>query len=213
MTPPDPAAAAGLPLYPLTPNDFAWSVGIAVAASLLLALVEVPSRSKTPIAACLNFQSLVYWIILSFGNAVTTILASLAVVKLPNEISAYYYLLCAFFGVFAFETILKNTNVTVFDRGVLTIQDWINKALNAAASSAVDNQVTEKHKQEARIVTKLMHLSEKEINTLILQKFGDGAAAGLDLSAKSSGANAKQYKVLQLASTMTQNEASALLDQ
>ncbi len=48
--------------------------------------------------------------------------------KLPESLKPYYFLFAPFFGVFGFETVLKNTNITMFDKGVLTIQTWIEKA-------------------------------------------------------------------------------------
>jgi len=135
----------------------------------------------------------------------------LAVVKLPTNIAPYYFVLSAFFGVFGFETILKNTNITMFDRGVLTIQNWIEKALNAAAAAAIDQQENLKREAETRLVDKLMELPEVELNTRILHKLGPETVSKLEAAAKASSADSKLYKVLQLVATLTRSETAALL--
>jgi len=195
----------------LSPSDLLWAVAIAVGLSFLIACIEIPSKSKCQLRACFIGASLFYWSVLSFGNIVTTVLASLAVVKLPANIAPYYFILSAFFGVFGFETILKNTNITMFDRGVLTIQNWIEKALNAAAAAAIDQQENLKREAETRLVNKLMELPEVELNTRILHKLGPETVSKLEAASKASSADAKLYKVLQLVATLTRSETAALL--
>jgi len=195
----------------LSPGDLLWAIGIAVGLSLVIACIEIPSRSKCPLRACFIAASFFYWLVLSFGNVISTVLASLAVVKLPTAIASYYFALSAFFGVFGFETILKHTNITMFDRGVLTIQNWIEKALNAAAAAAIDQQENLKENEETRLAGKLMALSEMEINTRILHKMGPDTVQKLEADANASSGDVKLYKVLQLVATLSRSEAAALL--
>lgn len=82
----------------LTAQETLWAIGIAVAASFLLALIEVPNKSRTSLYSCLVAQAAFYWLVLSFGNVVTTLLASLSVTKLPAGLAPYYFLLSAFLG-------------------------------------------------------------------------------------------------------------------
>jgi hypothetical protein len=130
---------------------------------------------------------------------------------MPGDLAGYSGLLSVFFGVFAFQTILKNTNVTVFDQGVLTIQDWIDKTLNAAASAAIARQEDLKAERESRLVARLMTLQESDINTRVLARIGRGAVAELDAAAQASGADPRQYKILQLVTTYTRSEIRVLL--
>jgi len=99
----------------------------------------------------------------------------------------------------------------MFDRGVLTIQNWIEKALNAAAAAAIDQQENLKREAETRLVDKLMELPEVELNTRILHKLGPETVSKLEAAAKASSADAKLYKVLQLVATLTRSETAALL--
>ena len=190
---------------------FVGATGIAIVASLVIAGIEIPNKSKAPIRACLGAPSIFYLIILSFGNVVTTLLASLVVVKLPAALSPYNALLCPFFGVFGFEAILKNTNVTMFDRGVLTIQDWTDKALNGAAAAAISKQEDLKEEQELKLTEILARLSEPDINTRVLEKMGAQAVRNLEAAAEASKADAKQYKILQLIAALSRSEALALI--
>jgi hypothetical protein len=195
----------------LSPADLGLAAGIAIAAALIFACIEIPSKSKASFGACFALPSLLYWIVLSFGNIVTTLLASLVVVKFPESLSPYYYLLCAFFGVFGFEAILKNTNITMFDNNVLTIQNWIEKALNGAAGAALEKQEDMKKILEAKIFAKLCRLSDTALNTRILQKMGEGIVPKLEALAQASNANPKEYKAYQLAALYSRSESRAFL--
>jgi hypothetical protein len=194
----------------LSAADLLWAVVIAVVLSLVLAAIEIPNKSKAQLRACLVVQSFFYWIVLSVGNGVTTLLASTAVVQLPPQFASYYWLLCAFFGVFGFEAVLKNTNITMFDRGVLTIQDWIQKALDAAAGAAIEEQENLKQNAQNKLVQKLTQSSDTRINTLVLNKLGAGAVEKLEAEAKASAADPKLYKILQLVAKLSPSEALAL---
>jgi hypothetical protein len=134
----------------LSHDDFVWAIAIAMTASVLLSIVQIPAQSKTSLRSCFVIQSAIYCLIVCFGNTVTTILAASAVVKLPSSLQQYYFVMAPFFGVFGFETILKNTNITMFDKGVLTIQDWITRSLNAAAGAAIEKEEDSNHSHPPR---------------------------------------------------------------
>jgi hypothetical protein len=115
----------------------AWAIVIAIALSLVLAAIEISNESKKPLRSCLVAQSFFYCLLLTFGNVVTTLMATAIVTKMDPNLKPFYSIFAAFIGVFAFETILKNINVTVLNKGVLTIQVWIDEALTAAAAAAI----------------------------------------------------------------------------
>lgn len=197
--------------YQFSHTDFFWAIGIAVFLSLLLAFIEIANKSKAQLRACFGMFSFLYCFVLCVGNVVTTLLASLVAITLPSSLSSYYSLFAAFFGVFGFEIILKNTNITMFDKGVLTIQNWIEKALSAAAGAAIDNQEDYKENEVSQLVKKLKKFEEKEINARILYKMGDGTVAKLEAAAKASSADPMEYKVRQLIATLSRSEFTALL--
>ncbi len=111
------------------------------------------SRAKGPYFGARFF---IFLLIMMAGNTVTT-LAAAAIVRPftadanvepqnrpttnpapPPLLSAGPpWLWYAFIGVFAFEAILQQINVTIFDRNVLTINDWITKARDLAVQGAI----------------------------------------------------------------------------
>lgn len=196
--------------FSLTQTELLLALLIALALSLLIACIEIPTKSKASLRSCLGIQSAIYCLVLAVGNAATTILAMIFFGKLPDGLWPYAFFLCAFFGVFAFETILKKTNVTMFDQGVLTIQDWIEKALNGAIGAAVEREENFKHDQDEKLVKKVMTLSEEDINTRVLNKLGNGVVEKLDAAAKASGANSKHYKAFQLIASLSRSECAAI---
>lgn len=195
----------------LSHSDFLWAIGLAIVWSLVVGFIEIQRRSKSQPRACFGAPSFVYWAVLSFGNVVTTLLASLEVEKLPASLSPFFFLLLPFFGIFAFEAILKNTNVTLFNKGVLTIQDWIDKALDTAAAAAIAQEETLKEDEKDKLIEKLMELDEQEINTRVLDRMGEGMVEKLNTAAKTSSADRKRYKVFQLAAKMTPGESASIL--
>jgi hypothetical protein len=204
-------AAASPTSYQFSHADFFWAIGIAVFLSLLLAFIEIANRSKARLRACFGIFSFLYCLVLCVGNVVTTLFASLVAITLPSSLSSYYFLFAAFFGVFGFEIILKNTNITMFDKGVLTIQAWIEKALSAAAGAAIDKQEDYKQSEVTRLVEKLLELQENQINARVLVKMGKEAVTSLDAAARASSADRKEYKVRQLVATLSRSESAALL--
>jgi hypothetical protein len=156
-------------------------------------------------------QSAFYFFLICFGNIVTTIVASVSINKFSSALSEYYYLLCSFIGVFGFGAILRNMNVTFFDKGVLTIQDWIDVARNLAAGAAIESEATLKEKISSKLCDKLMKLSDADLNARLLAKFGGETIAKLDADAAKSNVNAKLYKALYYSSQMNLREARSLM--
>jgi hypothetical protein len=193
-----------------------WAVLIAIFASLLLALIEITSKSKAHLRACIGMHLVLYWIVLAFGNVFATLIGYVALQSAYPQITnpplaAFSHLIYAFVGVFGFEVILKQMNLTMFDQGVLTIQDWTTKASNAAIGAAIEKQERLRGYLEGKLIGYLMTLSEEDINTRVLNKFNDETVRKLDEATEKSAANKKQYKVYQLATALSQVESYRLL--
>lgn len=182
-------------------NDTVIAILIALVFTLLIVTIEIASQSRASLKACFSSVFLLYCAILAVGNSVTTLLASvIAAGRLPHVLVIWFPFFYAFFGVFAFEGVLGNTNVTIFDRGVLTIQDWIAKARDPAIARAISNNVRLITNSANRSAQGLRQkLSEPELNTYIDQKFGAGTAAKLDADALKSNSDRVLYKALEFA--------------
>lgn len=74
----------------------------------------------------------------------------------------------AFVGVFGFEVLLQNINLTFADKGVLTISDWINEARDPAVAAAVRAQATWESNRGQALAARLKTLPEAELNAHLL---------------------------------------------
>lgn len=175
------------------------SVLLSVLFTLITVPIEIIYLSQARIGACINGRVGLYALIQGLGNAIATILGYAAITsKLPDPIIWWTPLLCAFFGVFAFEGIMSNTNLTVFDKGVLTIQDWINKARSPAVALAIKKNA----QIERNNVTQFAHaLRNKvplsEINAY-LAKIAPTELEKIEHDAIRSGSDVHFYKALEL---------------
>jgi hypothetical protein len=186
-------------------GDYVPAIGIAIFSSLILAAVEIQHKSQMRIRACFVLNAALYWSVVAFGNAISTVLA-LAVVQKTSVPASLYWLVTPFFGVFAFEAVFKNTNVTIGSQGVLTIKDWTDKALNIAAAAAIRRDQDIEQNERQKLASQLMPYDEAVINGLVLIKMGQSAVLQLDADANASQADTKFYKVHSLVTVLTPAE-------
>lgn len=202
--------AAGLP------SHIKGAIAIAIVFSLVLAAVEIPSLSKKPLRSCMVPQSVFYCVLLIFGNVVSTLLAAILVLRMNPSLAPYYFIFAAFFGVFAFEVVLKNTNVTVFDKGVLTIQDWITKARNAAAAQAIERDIERMDVERGKLAARLSKIPDTRLNTFVALKIpatgGANIVQQLDSAAQANSADPKLYKAYALVAGVSRSEVLAFLN-
>lgn len=173
--------------------------------TLLIVSIELPNQAKTRPSACLNWSSLIYSCISLLGFGATTLLAaSLVGSKIPGWPIFWH----VFFGVFGFQILLKQTNITVFDKGVLTIQDWIQKALDNAVAESLKKEVSQKNLATIETANKLRLLPEKDLNLYVEQFLGTGSVEQLGEGARKSSADSRHYKAFALAKQKPQNAAA-----
>jgi hypothetical protein len=182
--------------------------------SLLLASIEIADKSKMPLFSCLVVPSFLYFCIRAFGNVVATLLASALVVKIDPGLAAYYFLFAAFLGIFSFETILKNMNVTVAGAGILTLQAWMDKALNVASAAAIERDLQRTHIQVEKLANQLSKIPEPELNAFVainLANQGPNIVQTLDNTAKANHANPRLIKGYAVATVVSRNQVVAFL--
>ncbi len=187
------------------------SIVICLVITCALAVVEISYRSKAKPRNCLSVSSLLYGFILLLGNSVATLLAYLIVKdKLPDPMAPWIPFVQAFFGIFAFEGVMSNTNVSIFDRGVLTIQDWIGKARDPAVASAIEKQAQSGNDLLMKSANLLKNLPNGELNTYLANYLGPDTVTRIENDATATGADVKLYKALELA-TKAPNETASIL--
>jgi hypothetical protein len=213
------ASAAGVPTSGSLglPEHLEWSIVLAIAVSFILAAIEINGEVRKTFRCCLIPQSFLYVFLLVFGNVVTTLLAAVLVEKLSPSLSAWFWFFAVFFGVFAFEAILKNTNITLLDKGVLTIQDWIKKALTGAAAAAVAKDVQLNDRETGQLAAALAQVPESRLNAFAAIKLTTSSVTSivpqLDAAAAANNADPMLYKAYAIASALSPSVVRAFLAQ
>lgn len=124
--------------------------------TFILTIVELMYSSKGRVRACINAKYPFYLIIQLIGNIVTTLLASyLLSDKLPTNITQWFPIFFSFSGVFAFELVLSNTNINLFDNKILSFQDWILKAKDPVVARAIKKETEYLEKDETKMILEL----------------------------------------------------------
>jgi hypothetical protein len=183
----------------------AWVVGL----TLLVSLIDIASRSKANLRSSSSGSPfLLYFGILGTGNCVAGIL-SFIVVQLPASLFLAGNFLHAFFGVFAFQGILSNTNITFLDKGVLTIDAWIGKARDTAVAAAIAEDALQQQQLRNKIALTLTQMDEGELDVFMDNHLGKDVFEAITAAAIKHGTNAKLYKGLEFA-TRKPDAASAL---
>ncbi len=205
--------ASGVP--PILPGaSFGTALVFSVLLTFLICVIEFPNQAKVSLRACLVWTSVPYLIIRAIGNAVTTVLAyPLLKPRLGDLLDPSSYMLAfldAFAGVFAFHFVLSHTNVTVFQKGVLTIEDWIAKALENAIGPANKKEAKLTEDRTQRLVDDLDRslTDEAQLNAQIDAAMGVGTAGKLAEEAGKSGSDVKMYKLLAFATAKPDRAAS-----
>jgi hypothetical protein len=182
-------------------SDLGLAVLSAAIFSLLICLIEIKFLSKAWFKACITASAFFYLLILLVGNAATTLLAAATIsAKSPAPLAlGFKWFWYAFIGVFAFEALLQNINLTFVGKGVLSINDWISKARDNAVASAIDSQTNAGLKRAQQTANKLKLLSEQELNTHVLTALSADRLKELQNSAQTQNADVRLLLALSLA--------------
>lgn len=169
--------------------EISIAILITILLSSLIGFIEVKNNSDSDWKSCLTTSFFIYLTILSIGNTATTLTAFSILSKSSNNnvennsdttknnsrennSLELLWFWSAFTGVFGFEIMLKNINLTFSDKGVLSINDWINKALDSAVATAVAKSVNSNIQTSTILVGKLRQLNENELNAYVVQFLG-----------------------------------------
>lgn len=185
---------------------------VALLLTYVLVLVEILLRAKASFKATLNLPCLFYLVVLAFGNVLVTLL-SLAQIEgqLAEPLRAWAEpLLAAFAGCFGFYAVLSNTNVTFFQKKVLTFDDWIAKARSLAAGAANEKQGALDAEEDIAIARRLATLDQRKLNAYVAEYLPGTDIRELESRARANGADPPLYKALELA-TKDRKKAKAVL--
>lgn len=188
------------------------SIIISVLLTCITVSIEIIYLSQARIRACISSRFALYFLIQALGNGMATLLASVFLAdKLPESIQKWNPVIFAFFGVFAFEGIMSNTNLTFFDKGVLTIQNWINKGRDPAVAYAIKQNAQLEENEVIRFAHTLRDtVSLKELNTYLSNTITPEELARIEADASKSGSDPHLYKALELARRNPSQSAAIL---
>jgi hypothetical protein len=204
---------AALDAAPPVDTNLTRAVEWSLLFSIIAGLVELQFRSKANLTSCFVGSSFLYIALLGFFNTLAaTVAASLLNNKLPGGtiLTPMFY---ALFGVFAFQTVLTNTNVTIFEKGVLAFQEWTGKARDPAVTSVQQRRVQKENKRTTALANKLTKIDDGKLTTYVLDAFGRDAGEKLIQQGQryheKYGANTKFYLALAFARSFPDRAASA----
>lgn len=180
--------------------------------TLLLVTIQLLQSADCSMRAMASMHSLLYLLIFVIGNIMATILAAeMLAQQLSNELSAYAPFLQAFAGVFSFQFVLGNTNISVFQKDVLAINDWITQAKQLAIQKAQERQI---ELDDAALIVntnKLSRLDEEQLNLYLKTQLNEDIDK-LEQDAAASHIPANKYKAMILASSLTLSQLKAILN-
>lgn len=198
------------------PDRTGWAIALAIVLSVILGLIQVNDEAKKPYSSTLLVvQTYFYLFIIAFGYVVSTLLVATMLASLPPALAPFYFLFAVFFGVFGFEIVIKHTNITVFDNGVLTFQDWVKRAKTGAAGATIEKDVERNDIAAGKIAARLSKVEERVLNTFALHSFdaspGTNIIRDLDARAIANNADQRLYKAYAVVTAVSRSKVEAFL--
>jgi len=146
--------------------------------SILLSTIQVSSDAKAYDSRSLFTLPFFFFVVMSIiGNCMTTLVA-IGIVDAFQEDRAQVlagprWIWYSFVGVFGFELIVQKINITFFDQGVLSINDWITKAKKNATGATVERLANLLTEDGQKLANKLCEkLDDQSIKTLAMKQLG-----------------------------------------
>lgn len=184
---------------------------LAIGFSYLRCFVDIQKSTNVRTRACHSGTFFLYVLMVIVGNSVTTFLA-LGILReqLPDGLQFMLPFFSPFAGVFAFESVLKHANITVYGKGALTIEEWITKARDNAEARANAKEVQLITREQLDAAYKLKELPENELNTHVAYYLGAQVIEQLEAAAQQAQADPALYKAMTLASDKPENVRAIL---
>lgn len=146
--------------------------------SIVIFVIDLTSSSgSSRIKPLFSFSPFIYFLILFIGNVITTLTTASFIdsdeaIRDFSLFQSYSWFWYSVIGVFCFEAIIQNINVTYSEKGVLTISDWISKAKDSAVAKVIEKNIEIDHDEIQVLSSKIQALQESEINTHIIDYLG-----------------------------------------
>jgi hypothetical protein len=162
-----------------TDSAIVWAIVWSLGFSVLAGFIELQQRSNAELRSCWVRAAGLYIALLCVFNTLgAAVAAGLLRDKSPGG-PTFAPLFYALFGVFAFEGVLSNTNITIFEKGVLAFQEWIGKARDPAVTAVKKNQAQKDNDRTTSLANRLMNVQDDRFYAYILEAFGKEAGEKL----------------------------------
>lgn len=136
--------------------------------TILASILEIKHRAKCGVPAVANIHSFFFLLIQLVGNSLSSLFAYYLIhtkTPLPDEFGFFEPFIAAVAGVFMFEVVFSNTNISVFDTGILRFQEWVELARVPAVAKSLELEAEAEMKTKLELVEQLQtRCSEEEIN-------------------------------------------------
>jgi hypothetical protein len=108
-------------------------------------------------------------------------------------------ILSAFVGVFGFQAVIKNINISAYGKGFLTLDDWISKARDNAIADVLEQDTKRTAHRLATLAEGLRKLPTPTLNSLVVDILGHASVAEFEKKASDGNADAALIKAYALA--------------
>ena len=167
-------------------NDIQLALVISSLLSVLLSLIQIASQSKVYIVKSYFTVLLAFYVLIMIvGNVLTTLISASVIENYTTSASngseqgrillvGPLWIWYSAFGVFGFEALIQKMNITFFDKGVLSINDWITKAKNSATAATLERAADLEIINILNLATELHNQLDKAgIHTLASNNLGN----------------------------------------
>lgn len=176
---------------------------LSVGAEILIRALGRPDELGWDIRCCFTQAVGIYFVVALGCNVVGTALAWYELQsRFPeymSELGPLDYFLAAFSGTFILGVVLTNTNISLFSRGALTLQDWVSKTRDPAVVSAINKRAYRKRLLQDALKENIQALPRDELRADLLKHLGSEELQRLEKDALENGIeDTELYKVMRL---------------
>jgi hypothetical protein len=202
-------------------SDQSVAVIFAVFTSIILSYIQIALDSKVSNPnSYFTFPMAGYLFVMGFGIMLSTFLAVGIVDQLDPTVAAGEKIVLkgpawiwyAAVGVFGFEVIIQKLNVTLFDKGILSINDWITKSKATAVASTLQREATLTTDAEQGLAKDLYEtLNGEQLHTHLLTILGNEIYTNALASIQQQGQINKELYLATLASGQAPQKVKGLI--
>ncbi len=154
------------------PNWTALLTGAVLLTFLLSFIVVLRAAQGVGLRSVWSTQFLIYFVLASLGNVVS-VSASVPLVAATGVVPpGPGFLWPLIIGIFGFEAILKNINVTFLEANALTISDWLKSAQELAVEQALTKDTDSREREVQKVADVLVELPIETLATQAAKTLG-----------------------------------------